>query len=1145
MMQAESLGNILDFWHKVEFFIPFDLKQVSDQADEKDLKRLTLNDLRPQAPSPWRIAVPEGHELTGFQLYLGVFDMQAIEDFANQLSAKGVANPMEDAERTALDGQSCIAKISLNAHGEPEFGRLSVSTVPWAIGTAKRKGLAALTLDAFKGAQKDIADRLFNYNAARLKGRPGEQGAASPMPLTGEEITALHQLLKDWCGCTLPPASYAALLQVETRKKKNNAKRPDTAQAQAQEQAKDQAGEETDDDEEAEAAADKPTVEILNSFFIEDIERCMESIRTGTGTGTGASASAVPATLQAYLAAGDASRRTDLYGDAGRDAIVRALHPAKTNSGHWPDEPSQKMSLMQQFAINTAFERLESEGLFSVNGPPGTGKTTLLREMICENVTRRARKLAQLAHASDGLATASRQIHFGGESATVRELSPALTGFEMVVASSNNAAVENISTDLLKRKRLGQIWRDSVKYLQPVAHKVAAQSGEMKIKTLDPLEVPWGLISCALGKKANGRRFVDRFYFDHRPKEGRGGAGDPCSIRDWREQYIGPSFEAAKEKFVTADEALRSAIGERLRYAEHHAQWAGVSEQQFVRPAAEAVATRKRTLDDASAKRGACADALESANRALAALREEERLLSLAKPGLLERGLRLQRARQHAADLAHNAREQIEARKRVAQCRVKDETAAKVLREAQVQLDLANTPLNEARTTWREEQKKLEDDRKRFPGLTLPGHSSQIETDDIQKNGYWQDAGLAALRTRVFVAALALHEAWLAQAMQNGFSGNLFAVSRLLSGARLDNPADAKLIWQSLFMVVPVVSTTFASFARQFRGMGPGSIGWLFIDEAGQAVPQAAVGALWRARRAMVVGDPLQIEPVFTVPARLINALAELSPQTADGRYSPHQVSVQRLADEANPFGTYVPVAGSKRLWIGSPLRVHRRCAEPMFSIANRIAYQDKMVFGLTSRAPPEDKLQLGVSAWVDVRGKTSEKQVVPAQLEIVEKLILRLHAKFHAQSGELPPLYVISPFKAVKNALARRLKNIVWPDAAQQPKTWHQWCRDRIGTVHTFQGKEESIGIFVLGADPDGKGSAEWAASKPNLLNVALTRAQHRVYIVGDVSLWGGLKYFSEARSRLETITGEQWLGRIDGGKAEGKDGGRGAAAR
>jgi hypothetical protein len=1138
MTQANSPHEILDFWHKVEFFIPFDLKQVRDQIDEKDLKWLTPDDLCAGAPSPWQVVVPEDRELTGFRLYLGVFETQGIADFAGELCANDAGNSTEDAERTALDGQSCIARVVFDAHGQSEFDPLSVSTVPWAIGTARQKGLLALTSEAFNVAQKDLSERLFNYKTERLRRRSGERDDAQPLPLTGEEITSLHAVLVDWAGCALPSYSSIALLHILTREKKND-KRPksapaaingDKTQSDMQSLAADDTAEDEADDETADDAADEPTVDILNSFFIEDIERCMASVRDGD----------IPATVRAYLAPGDAIQRIDLYSDAGRDEIIRALHPTRTNAGHWPEASSQKMSLMQQFAINTAFERLKTEGLFSVNGPPGTGKTTLLRDMICENVVRRARELARLSNAADGLARTGTKIRFVDRDVpvTIRTILPELTGFEMVVASSNNAAVENISTDLPKRKRLGESWRD-VRYLQAVAHKVAAQVGETRFTKLSPLDVPWGLISCALGNGKNRRRFRERFFDDKRPEAERGGPGDPCAIWDWLKRYSGPSFLAAKRAFLDADAALEFALRERLLYAELHAAWADVSEREFTRMATDALAEQDRRLRDASSKNDICKAEIEEADTALADLREEERLLDRASPGFFAKAFRTQRARQHAADIAQNAHAQIGTRKRMARCRTDGVTATVALREAQLQADLARTALNKARATWQEKHALLAGYHNRFGELALPANPSLIETADVQRDGYWQDAGLAQLRTSVFVAALTLHEVWFAAVAQKGgpgFGGNLFAINKMLRGVPLENPADAKFIWQSLFMVVPVVSTTFASFARQFRGMGPGSIGWLFIDEAGQAVPQAAVGALWRARRAMVVGDPLQIEPVFTVPTRLINALADLSPHTSDGQYSPARVSVQRLADDANPFGTYVPVEGAAPLWIGSPLRVHRRCTDPMFSIANRIAYEDKMVFGLESREPSNDEFNLGPSAWVDVRGKTSERQVVPAQVDVVAELIVRLYAV----SGQLPPLYVISPFKAIKGAVARRLKGIDWRAVTRDvpaKKAWDQWCRDRIGTVHTFQGKEESIVIFVLGADHDSVGSATWAASKPNLLNVAVTRAQHRIFIVGDVSLWGGMKHFGEAFSQLKTpITAEQWLGRIGEANRHGR---------
>ncbi len=105
---------------------------------------------------------------------------------------------------------------------------------------------------------------------------------------------------------------------------------------------------------------------------------------------------------------------------------------------------------------------------------------------------------------------------------------------------------------------------------------------------------------------------------------------------------------------------------------------------------------------------------------------------------------------------------------------------------------------------------------------------------------------------------------------------------------------------------------------------------------------------------------------------------------------------------------------------------------------------------------------------------------------------------------------------------LQRALKRAEWP---QRPKGLFQWCQARVGTVHRFQGKEEGTVFMVLGADPRQEGAVEWAARKPNLLNVALTRAQHRFFMVGDRSLWGRFPYFSEAADALPRVEAAEFL--------------------
>jgi len=67
---------------------------------------------------------------------------------------------------------------------------------------------------------------------------------------------------------------------------------------------------------------------------------------------------------------------------------------------------------------------------------------------------------------------------------------------------------------------------------------------------------------------------------------------------------------------------------------------------------------------------------------------------------------------------------------------------------------------------------------------------------------------------------------------------------------------------------------------------------------------------------------------------------------------------------------------------------------------------------------------------------------------------------------------------------------------------------------VHTFQGKQAEGVILCLGLDEKSKGAATWASMKPNLLNVAITRAKHRFIAIGDEKIWLKQPYFKELRN-------------------------------
>lgn len=1146
---AKRHVGILDYWHKIEFFIPYDLQgQVLEAADaEWSVKLLSARDLERQSVHAlWSFKVPDDRKLTRFDVYLGIFDKAELADVTRRIVNQelGANEAIEQDERGELEGLTCAASLRVNASGELNLDELKVSTVPWALGRIAAHGLKSLDFGGFRAdldaLQRDVITFRTTLGDALASIEGGDRRC------TSGELTALLRLLSRWAGHDLSggdAGAPAVVIHARSIKKDDNAEKAGSPAEPAKAVAD---GHDDDEEDDEQPHQELTEIGILNSFFAEDLARAAASLQQGSAS--------VP--LQAYLTPRPLASRLDLYRDKGPQAISEGLRPKHLNRGRWPGNPAHKMSLMQQFAVNSIFNQLRDPGLFSVNGPPGTGKTTLLREVFAENLVRRARVLAKCATARDAFVGKSRAVSFVGEQdCTVHELREELTGFEMVVASTNNAAVENISKDLPRTKALGKAlkpnekgWRDAsgratFSYLQPVARNLFERTrGGGYTKPVSGDEDTWGLFSCALGKQGNRSAFVRGLSFAGGVK----GAKKPLKYFDptrhqtiwtWRNGYAGATFAEAKRAFAAADEAANEWIARLDRFATLDRGGQVIPQEDYCGAAARAVIDADAAHLQANVEFGRLDEEWNLCKRQLELLQTERALIETRRPGWWTRMRNRQAKAAHDAELADNGhklstwvRKQYEVEPTRESARRILAAAAAVARKAQAQLDAQQRD-------WRRLAAEYGVLKHEFPEAKQTLRAADLDADDWQVGGLWHSEVVNEKRSALLVAALQLHEAWLAEALQQsgGLGGNVVALCHLLKGRRLQDPIQALSIWRSLFMIVPVVSCTFASFARQFRDLGPSSIGWLFVDEAGQAVPQAAVGALWRAQRAVVVGDPLQIEPVFTVPIKLLEALAKASDLPGDMTVTPDKTSVQNLADEANALGAIVGGEGQSR-WVGSPLRVHRRCVDPMFSIANEIAYQGKMIFfdprDPSARQPPADSLDIGPSAWVQAGGETSYKQLVEDQVGLVYDAVLALYSRV----GRLPPLYIITPFKSVKKRLFEVLSEWRYWQADLHAGTplpkqgdLREWCEKHIGTVHTFQGKEEDIVWLVLGCDDRTAGAADWAASKPNLLNVAVTRAKHRCFIIGDEALWGGRGHFAAARAgHMPRITPQQFMQRI-----------------
>lgn len=1046
--------HILEYWHKIEFFESTDIKDLEDNAD--GVLQIEMEDLQSLTILPW--INPEqvrraGHRYSPakkyrYELFFGIFDRREIFQQAQQYF-QTISDI--DVEKIGDDGRTCSIKCVVDQNGMIDSDSFEFSTVTWALGQLKKGSLDNLLFENYELSTKKLHDR---FKSIITVANNIKQQHHLPNILTTFEIIEFLQAMAEWTPFQPQiqvPALFIKLREVRNQQQSGETIDPRrlpelsqiTQQALITESRHDVSAEDRSGD-----------ISILNSFYLRDIEQAMTDIRQH-----GLDAASP---LGRYLT-GDRHRKADLLLPEGRTLLVNHLRLNKLPAGRWLSDAQHNMSLMQQFAINTLEDELAETGLFSVNGPPGTGKTTLLRDVIANNLVKRARVLANLNQVDDAFSCRI-QLRVNNETRMIPCLRDELTGFEMVVVSSNNTAVENISRELPQVKSLGDDWQ-AVDYLKSSARKLAATARHLKpgekqegktfaIDPLSPEEDCWGLIAVALGKQKNREQFKERAF-----TQSHKSAFAPAPADEYRNLFSAinganiKNFAEAKLAFKHAEKHYQDVLRD-LQLLETQNDRRNAHQQQ--RRKREKLNLRLYRLQAIIAKR------------------------TLRIPGWWT--LRIEKICREKAICAGLHRR---------------------LTATQATLNLADEQAKQMLAELEAAQQHCDELQRHYPDVMFADAETDIEAEQVQRSAFGQGAALNAVRSQLMACALDLHQAWLkASYRQCNLKKVLFSLSDAINGGIADRRASLAL-WQLLFMIVPVVSSTFASVYRQFKHFSAAEIGWLFIDEAGQATPQQAAGALWRAKRAVVVGDPLQIEPVFTIPPAFVETLAERAFGDQWREWSPTTQSVQNLADRVNPYGT---AQIAKNNWLGSPLRVHRRCDEPMFSIANAIAYNNKMLHGRDQRWPRDSSIW-GASRWLDIGGEVTGKHYVPAQGERVLEMV-RSWLDTH---GNLPDVYVISPFRQVKNQLKVLLRSeLGHVDGIKR------WLDERVGTVHTFQGKEEKNVIIVLGLDARTRGAAKWASAKPNLLNVAVTRAQKRVYIIGSKNIWANCPGFQVADEKL-----------------------------
>lgn len=796
------------------------------------------------------------------------------------------------------------------------------------------------------------------------------------------------------------------------------------------------------------------------------------------------------------------------------DQMRKWYNPKVLPYGRWPSKFN--LSFMQQIAVNIAKEN--PKDIFSVNGPPGTGKTTLLKDIIANNIVERAAKFCESNHVNDIF---EKVVGRDGKS-FYYTIPSDIAVYGMLVLSSNNKAVENITLELpnissvkagtngstLFNPEFSDQQVDLSYFAKDEKYKYVKSSEVYFTFLADRLaesNTQWGLISARLGKKSNINTFMPVLNVL---------SLDMSSIM--RMPSAQDAFESAKRQFQAQYKLVKTLFAYVTTYEEN------TQSIQELKLKINQLQEKVVSIDEQLSKYDTLNDDLmqliEHKNCIESKLIEYNGKRSIFDKLWHATNWSILRAMGNPTLLSVIEEETTKLQT------VKDQLTAlhQLVNERESIINTKDSLLADIKNLDGTVQGVEKTQQEILGTLKFSGKDSIHCFDDIASKLMLSDEDRAEAHTaflyvcnylnecreRLLYDALQLQKAVV---MSDAFRKNMKLLSlywgSLTDRKKLQKNFDLDTIFpallNSLMIAVPVISSTFAAVERFLVNCkSESSLGTIIIDEAGQASPHMLVGALFRAQKAIVVGDPKQIEPVQTVQDLFVERIGG----EGIGKYRSKELSVQSLADAQNPFAGIIRNLDGSESWVGCPLVIHRRCKDPMFTVANELSYGGFMINKTMDSDDPIDPCK--ESCWItydasNIESSTGKDRYIQVQGQIAFALIQKLRAR----NAEFKDIFIITPFTSVAYGFKKFMESLS-DDIVNWMKEDNKsgWLNDNIGTVHTFQGKEAKVVIYMLGCQSDGSanGAIKWVNT--NNVNVAFTRAKEYIYVIGDAEKWAEL---------------------------------------
>lgn len=253
--------------------------------------------------------------------------------------------------------------------------------------------------------------------------------------------------------------------------------------------------------------------------------------------------------------------------------------------------------------------------------------------------------------------------------------------------------------------------------------------------------------------------------------------------------------------------------------------------------------------------------------------------------------------------------------------------------------------------------------------------------------------------------------------------------------------------------------------------MKPGLFDVAIIDEASQCDIASCFPILFRSKKAVIVGDDKQLPHLsFLEKAKEQSFLSQYN--IPDKYQLMWRFRTNSMFDLANYYSTN-PVL----------LDEHFRSSYPIIQFSNQEFYGNRIRI-MTKDAGTDDVLEMHIVP--DGKVDSDATRNMPE----VEAVLKRVHELILADDGndDNPvSIGIISPFRGQVDLISKALRQVLTESTIRK----HQI---EVGTAHTFQGDERDVMILSWAVAENSFVQSLTFLQKPNLFNVAITRARKKL---------------------------------------------------